>query len=98
MIKQNEINLNGVDLIKLTQVAYDLSVPQGLGFLHSENGSLSQEEAKDLVDPFSKDKNIALGLDYVKGRAVKLNVFRDGEKSTCTEVGMTTPIWTWKPF
>lgn len=72
------IEITGCDLVKLTQKAYELSVPQGLGFLHYVEGGLSEDEAKSLI--FEDEPWGPLNLDYVKGRAVKLNVrSKDGK-------------------
>ena len=80
MILENMIEITGVDLVKLTQVAYKLSHPQGLGFLHFEEGDLSKEEAQEHVDNWKNDTRMALGLDYVRGRACKLTVFKEKGK------------------
>jgi hypothetical protein len=73
----NQIVVTGIDLVKLTQQAYALSRPQGMGFLHFTEGELSQADAQKLVDRSSGQSRIALSLDYVVGRAVKLTVFKD---------------------
>jgi hypothetical protein len=62
-----------VDLVKLVQAAYQLSMPQGLGFLHYQAGGLTDDEAK----AFIKDGRTPVYLDYVKGRSCKLSVSRD---------------------
>ncbi len=69
-------DITGVDLVKLTQAAYVLSIPLGLGHLHYRPEPLSDAEARDWVSNWAHDKQIALSLDYVNGRAVKLTVFR----------------------
>jgi len=59
------------------RAAYDLSAPQGLGFLHVRPGGLDDETIARI-----KDSGIGLfaaRLDYVHGRAVKLTVRRDGD-------------------
>jgi hypothetical protein len=66
------IDCTGIDLVKLAQEAYRLSVPQGLGFLHFTSEPLSVEEAKTLVN--LEGRSIVLDMDYVHGRAVKLCV------------------------
>lgn len=68
------IDITGIDLAKFAQKAYELSIPQGLGFLHATASPLSDEEATCLVQ---KEGGIALSLDYVKGRACKMVVWRD---------------------
>lgn len=73
----NMIDITKADLSEVAKAAYDLSSPVGLGFLHYEEGSLTDDEADALV---TDDPRIPLSLDYVKGRACKLTVFKDGEK------------------
>lgn len=69
------IKCTDVDLVKLAQEAFRLSVPQGMGFLPFTPEPLSKSEAEQLID-----KNSAysiLSMDYVHGRAVKLTVKKD---------------------
>ena len=75
-----KIDITGVNLIWFIKKVYDLSVPQGLGFLHFEENPLMGEEAKDILDTWKNDKKFALDMDYVKGRACKMTVFKEGEK------------------
>ena len=74
-IPNDFINLGKIDLVKLAQAAYALSVPQGLGFLHVKDGPLSEADAKRHM----KEGEPALSMDYVYGRACKFNVWRDSE-------------------
>lgn len=76
------IDLTGVDLVDLVKAAYDLSVPQGMGVIHFTPEALTDEEASVLLSRESGSRSVALSLDYVKGRAVKLTVWRDGETLT----------------
>jgi len=73
------IDIGSVDLIKFVQKVYDLSQPQGLGHLHFEEGKLSDEEAKEILDEFKKPghipSDVILHMDYVKGRACKMVVW-----------------------
>ena len=73
------IDITGIDLIKFVKKVYDLSQPLGLGFLHYQEGGLSNEAAKELIkenDPF------IVNMDYVKGRACKMKVFnKEGKLS-----------------
>ena len=64
------IKITGCDLIQLAKKAYELSSPQGMGFLHYTSDPLNNEEAKQLIrdDPFPLD------MDYIKGRSIKLHV------------------------
>ena len=66
------IDCTKVDLVKLAQEAYKLSVPQGLGFLHFNPEPLSESEAEQCIHP--DDRFMRLSMDYVNGRAVKLTV------------------------
>jgi hypothetical protein len=69
-----------IDIVKFVQKAYDLSVPQGLGFLHFTDAPLTEDEARQLI---RDSGSIAVSLDYVKGRACKMVVHRaqDGSLS-----------------
>lgn len=71
------IDITGIDLVEFAKKVYELSVPQGLGFLHYTPKPLSDEEAKSCL---RKDTNFCLDMDYVNGRACKMTVFKEGEK------------------
>lgn len=58
------------------RAAYDLSVPQGLGFLHVRPGGLDDETIARIKE--SKSGLYAASMDYVHGRAVKLTIRREG--------------------
>lgn len=75
---ENMIEVTGVDLTKLVQEAYALSRPQGLGTMHFQPGGLSEADAKAITD--RERGNIAASMDYVKGRACKMTVFRQDGK------------------
>lgn len=78
----NRIDTTGVDLKDLIRHVYDLSLPQGLGFLHYQSGSLTDDEIQQVLDRQEKEKlpgHVALYLDYIKGRSCKMLVFRDGD-------------------
>jgi len=72
-----EIDVTGIDLIKFIREVYKLSIPAGLGRLHFIEGDLTDEEAKEISDIWKNDKQFALEMDYIKGRACKMAVFRD---------------------
>ncbi len=77
---RGKIDLTGVDLIALAKLAYNLSQPMGLGVHQYFDGDLSDDQAKALVDRENGWKyfnHVALGLDYVNGRSVKLHVLRN---------------------
>jgi hypothetical protein len=62
-----------MDLVKFAQKAFELSRPQGMGFLHAKAGdTLSEDEAKQFIR--SEQGKDTLSMDYVKGRALKLHV------------------------
>ncbi len=74
------IDITGVNLVKFVQKVYELSVPQGLGFLHFDSEPLTNEEAKSLIGKKPIYENIILDMDYVRGRACKMHVTQDGKK------------------
>ena len=67
------IDITGIDLIEFVKKTYELSSPQGLGFLHAKDGGLTDEEAKSFIN---KKGDISISMDYVHGRACKMNVLR----------------------
>jgi len=72
------IEVTGIDLVKFAQKVYELSVPQGMGFLHYTPEPLDESEAKQLVRP--DDRYTVLNMDYVRGRACKMHVYVNGGK------------------
>lgn len=75
------IDITGVDLVKFAQKVYELSAPQGLGFLHFTPQPLSETDAKRIVEN-SKGHygGVVLDMDYVAGRACKMVVWeKDGK-------------------
>lgn len=79
-MSREKIDITGSDLVAVVKAAYELSRPQGMGLMHFTPGPLSDEQAQQIVDQQSKTGRIALSLDYVNGRAVKLTVFREDDK------------------
>ena len=77
------IDITGVDLVKFVQKVYELSMPQGLGFLHFTPEPLSEERAKEIVEQrggaFS-GSSCVISMDYVDGRACKMNVREENGK------------------
>lgn len=74
------LNVTGVELKELAKAAYRFSRPQGLGYLHFEEGELSDEIAQQIIDDGKKYSGGGLSMDYVKGRACKFHVIvRSGE-------------------
>ena len=74
------IDVTGCDLRELVKAAYDLSRPQGMGYLHYVEGPLDEASVDEIVSRESPRGHVRLSMDYVKGRAVKLTVFKDDEK------------------
>ena len=70
------IDITGADLKEAAKIAYDLSVPAGLGYLHFKPEPLSDAEAQQLIDRERPDGHIALSMDYVHGRGCKFTVVR----------------------
>jgi len=68
------IDITGINLVELAKKVYELSVPQGMGFLHYTKEPLTDEEAQALVR--IDDKFHPLAMDYVKGRACKMTVYK----------------------
>lgn len=69
------IDVTEYDLRKLIKETYNLSQPQGLGALHYEKGELSEEEIDQILN-FKQYDRIVVDMDYIKGRACKMTVFR----------------------
>lgn len=74
---ENMIEITGVDLKQFVKDVYDLSKPQGLGFKHFTPKPLSDEEAESIV--IRSSERFPVDVDYVRGRACKMTVFRDKE-------------------
>ena len=74
------VDVTSVDIHKLCREAYDLSVPQGLGYLQPYDEPLSDEQIDEMLA--YSTRNLVIGMDYVNGRAVKLNVYKsdDGKR------------------
>ena len=74
-----EIDVTDVNMRELVKAAYGQSRPLGMGFLHYEPGDLSDEEADEILENSSDDRNVFY-MDYVEGRAVKLGATRRGDR------------------
>ena len=57
------------------RAAYDLSRPQGMGYLHFDEKPMTKGQAEQVIA--SSQRGNRVSLDYVSGRAVKLSIFRD---------------------
>lgn len=72
------IEVTGVALADLIKAAYNPSRPQGLGFLHFQEGDLTDAEVEEIIA--RGNNRIAVRMDYVKGRSCKFTVTREGDK------------------
>jgi hypothetical protein len=77
---ENKIDITGVNLREFIKAAYDLSRPQGLGFIHARSGPLADEVVDEILK--SGGRRHAARMDYVLGRAVKMNIFDDDGQLT----------------
>lgn len=75
-----EIDITGLNLIEFVKEVYRLSVPAGLGWLHFTERDLTDKEAKLILDSFKDDPSIFLDMDYIRGRACKMTLFREGKR------------------
>ena len=75
-----DIDITGIDLVKFVKEVYKLSLPAGLGRLHFREGGLTNGEAEEILGVWKDDKQFALDMDYVGGRACKMAIFREGKK------------------
>ena len=83
--KMREFNLSPEEVIEVCRLAYNTSIPMGMGIYQFVPGDMSIQEAKNLFGPMEKSGHIH--LDYIKGRMVKLymNRNRDGSWSFLPE-------------
>lgn len=77
------------DAIKL---AYAMSAPQGLGFLHYKDGGLDEATVDAIIDR-EKRGTIAASMDYVNGRSCKFTVYRDGTYDEPGKRLFVNPSW-----
>lgn len=79
------IEITNVDLTKFVQKVYDLSKPQGMGYLQYIPGPLTNQEAEDIVNkqlestkssPMIQGYKAIMSLDYVNGRSCKMTIFK----------------------
>lgn len=78
------IEVTGIDLRRLIKAVYAESVPQGMSFLHAQEGPMPDEMVERIVADcrmYPKgQRGCVLSLDYVMGRSVKFSVFQDEEE------------------
>lgn len=82
-MEENMIEITGVDLREFIKAAYDLSSPQGMGFIHFQEGGLDDETVDAILEKEKTvhlENRVVVSMDYVHGRAVKMAVLRDGGK------------------
>lgn len=72
------IDLTGVDPTLMLKAAYDLSRPQGMGFIHFKPEPLTDQECEAILA--RGHDHLVFSTDYVNGRAMKLALYRDGDK------------------
>lgn len=73
------------NLPKVIAKAYDLSQPQGMGFLHAKPGGIPEDVLQQILvrsDAGDDHYRKAIRLDYVQGRAVKLGIHFDAAAGT----------------
>lgn len=76
------IDITGTDLRKFIAKAYELSAPQGMGFIHYQEGAIPEAKIDEILDV--KNKFCVAGMDYVLGRAVKMAVYeKNGRLLIC---------------
>lgn len=72
--KTEVIDLTHMDFRKMIKKAYDLSVPQGLGFLNAERGPLPDTDVEGVLQTCRDSQIEYLSIDYLKGRSIKLYI------------------------
>lgn len=76
---ENTIDISNVDLKQFVKDVYELSSPQGFGFLHFKQEGLTDEEIDDILLNSSSRKN-TIYMDYIHGRACKMTIFEKNGK------------------
>ena len=71
-----KVDITGVMLPEFVKAVYNISGPQGLGILHYTPEELTNDEVNEVLDA-TWFGSVALNMDYVKGRACKMVVFKD---------------------
>lgn len=74
------IDITNCNLRELVQAAYELSVPQGLGFMHFRPSPLTEEEISGILTRHEHDNICAVSMDYIHGRSVKLTVYKKEDR------------------
>lgn len=76
----DDIDVTHCDLRLLIAKAYELSSPQGLGFLHAKPGALPDADIDEILERSKDDPLGPVQMDYVNGRSIKLSVRRRDDK------------------
>lgn len=71
------IDITGVDLRQFVKEVYRLSSPQGRGVFRFQDGPLDDETVDRIIA--NEDRHIAVSMDYVRGRACKMTVFKEND-------------------
>jgi len=76
LFKTNTPKLTAMEAVKL---AFSVSLPFGMGFIHHREGEIEQEEL-DKISKFADENGGEINCDYVRGRMMKLylTVEKDG--------------------
>jgi hypothetical protein len=72
-VHMSYLEITGADLKECVKAAYALSEARGLGYLHYQEGPLSDEDAQRCIDHTARWSK-GVNLDYVLGRACKFAV------------------------
>lgn len=74
------IDVTAIEPETLIRNAYELSKPQGLGFLHAKDGPLSDDEISAIMERYAGRK--VIHTDYVNGRAMKFSINTDPDTNS----------------
>lgn len=70
-------DVTGIDPRLIIQVAYSGSRPQGLGYLHSKPGGLTEADLNEIMERSEKWGRGSIDIDYLNGRSMKFHIHRD---------------------
>lgn len=73
----------------LVRGAYERSRPVGMGFLHYQPGTLTDEEMREIISLHEKHSTTIVYMDYIKGRCCKFSIWRDEDPT----VGLVDSRW-----
>lgn len=74
-----EIIVTEEDLPVLVSKAYELSSPQGMGFMHARDGDLDADTRDSILEEGKEHPRNAVSMDYVHGRSCKFRVQRNDD-------------------